>query len=80
MNEKQGTASMHNLDQQELDQVSGGSGRTFFYCPSCGDDFPSESERTAHLEAVHGIVTCPICKRPMNKGAACEVCGYSSNA
>ena len=72
--------TMQDLNKQELDQVSGGAGREWFYCPYCGDDFTSEDERQAHVEAAHGIVTCPMCKHPMQKGDACEICGYAGTA
>lgn len=79
MEEKQGAATeMQNLGQQELDQVSGGSGWTYF-CSHCEEHFSTEDELRDHLEDAHGIIKCPMCRRPMRKGSACEVCGYEAN-
>ena len=81
MEEKQAVAAeMQNLGQRELDQVSGGIGGRTFFCAHCDELFSSEDELRNHLEDAHGIIECPMCRRPMDKGSACEVCGYEGNA
>ena len=81
MEEKQGVATeIQDLGQQELDQVSGGSRRWTYFCSHCGEGFQSEDELKSHLEDAHGIITCPMCKTPMHKDSACEVCGYAGIA
>lgn len=74
MDEKQ------KLSEKMLEEVSGGARGWTYYCPYCGEDYSSEEERQSHIEEVHGIVTCPMCKHPMKKGSACEVCGYAGMA
>ena len=37
----------------------------------------TEEELKNHVENVHGIITCTMCRRPMKKHSVCEVCGYA---
>ena len=69
------------LSKEQTEKIAGGTAqRHVYYCNHCEDTFATEEELKNHVENVHGIITCPMCRRPMKKHSVCEVCGYADPA
>ena len=66
--------TLNELDEDMLDQVSGGTIGDWETCPMC---IMPKRERyiCIHCDMVDGVVTCFRCRSPLTRETGCAHCG-----